>query len=344
MGIKGYATIDGTRNYFNRKNITLEKTRNNKYFASFPMAMGTFLGDFSDEDSKKYEESLIYGLMNGVNFIDTAICYRGMKSEKDVGRVLKRLIMEEKYIKREEVIVSTKAGIIFGDITVPIRPIDYLENILLKENILKPEDINVTKEYRHTLSPKFYEHAIDKSKRNLNLDTIDIHYIHEPEESKGVIGDETFYSRIEELFKFYENQVDKGNIVNYGMATYSGFIVPENSRYYISLEKVVNIAKGIAGEKHHFKFIQLKYNKINTAADILKNQKICGKYCTAIEAANELGIIVNVNSPLNQMKAGLDEKYSAEKMIKYVLETKGVYAAMIGSKHLQHLKDNMRYL
>lgn len=344
MGIKGYATVKDTRKYFERKKIALEKTKSNNYFTSLPIAMGTFIGDFSDEDSRKYEESLTYGINKGVNFIDTAICYRGMRSEKDVGRVLQRLFTEKADIKRNEIIISSKAGIIFGDISVPIRPIEYLENILIGEGIVKVEDINITEQFRHTLNPRFYEHAIEKSKENLGIDTIDIHYIHEPEASKSVMESEVFYSKLEKLFEFYESQVEKGNIVNYGMATWSAFITMENSKEYISLEKVVDIAKKVAGEKHHFKFIQLNYNKINTAANTLKNQKIKGKYYTAIEAANELGIITNINAPLNQMQKLNEERYSVEEMLKFAIDTKGVYAAMVGNKQIQHLKDNMKII
>lgn len=344
MGIKGYATLEGTKGYFEKKGISSEKFKSNNYFTSLPVAMGTYLGDFSDEDSLKYEESLTYGLEKGINFIDTAICYRGMRSEKDVGKVLRNLVAEKFSVKRDEIIISTKAGIIFGDITIPMRPADYLENILIKKGIVNARDINVTDEFRHTLNPKFYEYAIEKSKKNLGIDTIDIHYIHEPEASKSVIGADDFYYRLVGLFEFYENQVEKGNIMNYGMATWSGFIAEENSSEYISLEKVIEVAKNVAGEKHHFKFVQLNYNKINTTANVLRNQKIKDKYCTAIEAANELGIIINVNGPLNQMKDLNEKKYSTEEMIRFVLNTKGVYAAMVGNKQIEHLKDNMKVI
>lgn len=344
MGIKGYATIEGTENYFRMKNISLEKTRLSKYFRSLPMAMGTFMGDFSEVDSKKYEESLIYGLENGVNFIDTAICYRGMLSERDVGKVLKNMIIDNKKIKRDEIIVSSKAGIIFGDITIPLRPLDYLDNIFIKEGILKREDVNIdeSKNLKHTLAPNFHKYAIDKSKENLGLDTIDVYYIHEPEWSKSIIGEDKFYKQLELLFEFYEGQVECGNIMNYGIATWSALTCNENNLEYLSLEKIVNIAKNVAGDKHYLKFLQLNYNKINTNANTLKNQKVHGSYYTAIDAANELGIIVNVNGPLNQMKDIKEKNYSTEEMLKFITDTKGVHASMIGNKKIEHLKENMR--
>lgn len=341
MRIEGYATVEGTKKYFEKLNLNKSIIRENKYFYSTPMAMGTFIGDFSDEDSKKYEESLTYGINNGVNFIDTAICYRGMRSERDVGKVLKKLILEEEKLEREEIIISTKAGIIFGDILEPIRPVEYLNKVLIGEGILKKEDVNITEEFKHTLNPRFYEHAIERSKENLGLETIDINYIHEPEASKSVLGEKVFYKELEKLLEFYEGQVEKGNIVNYGMATWDGFITDESSKEYLSLEKVIEIAKKVAGNRHHFKFVQLNYNKVKTNANTFKNQSVNGKKYTAIDAANELGILVNVNGPLNQMKWKKSELYSPKEMIEFVLDTKGIYAAMIGNKEMEHLRHNM---
>ena len=90
------------------------------------------------------------------------------------------------------------------------------------------------------------------------------------------------------------------------------------------------------------KFLQLNYNKINTNANTFKNQKVNGSYYTAIDAANKLGIIVNVNGPLNQMKDIKEKNYSTEEMLKFITDTKGVNASMIGNKKIEHLKHNMR--
>lgn len=332
--IKGYAKLRDTKNYFERLQISNKNVRHNESLYSLPIAIGTHLGDFSDEDSLAFIETMTYGLRNGVNFIDTAINYRGMRSERDIGIVLNNLINEEKSIGREEIIISTKGGQIYGDIALKMPPINYLNNILIPNGILRLEDVNIVDNYRFTLKPKFYETSIDLSRKNLGLETIDIHYIHNPEVSMYVLGEDSFYKQLEELFKFYEEQVSKGYIRAYGFATWNGLLEDVDSRWYISLEKVVEIAKAIGGDNHHFKYVQLPFNK--------SNQLVKGKECTTIEAANSLGLTVNISAPLNQCKDVNFSEVSHDELLRFVIETPGVYAAMVGTKAKDHFISNLK--
>lgn len=337
--IKGYATINGTNEYFSERKIIDTSIRKCEYFKSLPIAMGNHLGDFSDEDTEKYIEAMIYGLENGVNFIDTAINYRGMRSEKDVGTALNYVINKKKSVKRDEIIISTKGGQVFGDYTIGIRPIDYLNNILLPQGILKEEELNIVDDARFTLAPKFYEKSIEISRNNLGLETIDIHYIHNPEVSMFLLGKERFYKELKELFEFYEGQVEKGYIRFYGMATWDAFLVDEDSPCYISMEEVMKLAKEVAGEANHFRFIQMPYNIYRMEANIKKNQKVLGEYRTPIEAAVKLGLTVTISSPLNAGKIEKDD--DVDNMLSFVTNTEGVYAAMVGCKSKEHLMRNI---
>jgi len=93
--ISGYATLKNTKNYLDSKKVSFNTS---DYFSCSKIAMGTHLGDFSDEDSNLYRNTLAFGLENGLNFIDTAVNYRGMRSEVDVGIVLQDLICNKKSI------------------------------------------------------------------------------------------------------------------------------------------------------------------------------------------------------------------------------------------------------
>ena len=46
------------------------------------IALGTHLGDVSDEVSALYRNAIKYAVQNGIYTIDGAINYRGMRSEK----------------------------------------------------------------------------------------------------------------------------------------------------------------------------------------------------------------------------------------------------------------------
>lgn len=214
--IKGYASLKGTEDYFQKRKIAINNTKKTPWFYTLPIAMGNHLGDFSNEDTEDYIKTMTYGIENGINFIDTAINYRGMRSEKDVGTVLNHVINVKKSISREEIIISTKCGGIFGDYTEGIWPINYIENILIPQGIIKREELNIVENERHTLAPKFHERAMEISRENLHLETIDIQYIHNPEVDRYVLGEEEFYRAIKKLFYLYEEQVKKGYIRFYG--------------------------------------------------------------------------------------------------------------------------------
>ncbi|MCM3731928.1 aldo/keto reductase [Fictibacillus nanhaiensis] len=194
------------------------------WFDVSQIAIGTHLGDMTTDDSSLYQKSIEFALKNGINFIDTALNYRGMRSERDIGIVLSKLIHAEKRIKREEVIISTKAGIIPGDIDLQIRPESYLKEKLLNKGILQEEDLQIINQHKHVLTPSYYEFAIKQSLKHMNLDTIDIHYIHNPEISRKVLGEEKFYKDLEKLFRFYEDQVERGTIQFYGLSLLLQFL------------------------------------------------------------------------------------------------------------------------
>lgn len=97
--ITGFADIKGTNAYFNSKDIVDGWIVSNDRYNYSRLGLGTFIGNFSSEDSELFREAISYALLNGINFIDTAINYRGMRSERDIGIALTKLI-EEGMIER----------------------------------------------------------------------------------------------------------------------------------------------------------------------------------------------------------------------------------------------------
>lgn len=340
--IKGHAELHATRNYFKKLKIDKKLVRCNGFFCNLPIAIGTYLGDISNEHTLAYMDTISYGLSHGVNFLDTAINYREMRSERDIGMVLEKLILIEKKLKREEIIVSSKSGYLYGDYSVGLTPIKYLRKVLIPKGIVTMDDINVFEEDGHTLVPEFYDESIEKSKVNLGLATIDIYYIHNPEVSLYVLGSDLFYYQLHSLFKSLENQVDKRNIRFYGFATWYGFLEDPDSKWYISLEKVMKIAKSLGGSNHHFRFIQFPFNKINCSGNTKKNQMIDNKYYTLIEAANKFNLTVTTSVPLNQSQDLSQNKLTQAEMLNYVINTPGIQASMVGTKTTAHLLENLK--
>jgi aryl-alcohol dehydrogenase-like predicted oxidoreductase len=299
------------------------------------LAIGTYLGNFSDEDSVMYRESLEYALENGINHIDTAVNYRGMRSERDIGIVLKKMMAAGK-IQREDVIISTKAGFIPGDGEIMLKPVDYLEKHFIETGILSDDDIHINRGLRLTLNPKYYEYAIKLSLEHMCIDYIDIHYIHEPELKKEMIGEDLFYQSIENLFKFYESQVEKGVVKSYGLATWDSFQMELDDPKYISLEKVVNIAKSVT-PKHSFKHIMLPYNLVMDQANTKRTQLVNNKLVTAFEAAKLLNLQISTSGSINRA--------SDREVRDFFIDNKKnphIDWMIVGMKQLKHLKENIK--
>ena len=122
------------------------------------VALGTHLGNFSKEDSLKYVEAIKYAVRNGIYSIDGAINYRGMCSERDEGVALAEL-MNSGIITREEVFISSKAGLLYGDISAKLPPMKYLSEKLENKGI-SIEDFSEYEGLFQTLNPAFYEIAL----------------------------------------------------------------------------------------------------------------------------------------------------------------------------------------
>lgn len=272
--------------------------RSTPWFDVSRIAVGTHLGEMNEADSALYQESIEFALCNGINFIDTALNYRGMRSERDVGVVLSKLFKEDR-MNRDDIVISTKAGIIPGDIDLQLRPENYLKEKLIAPGILQEKDLQIIDNHKHVLKPSYYEFAIEQSLNHLNLDTIDIHYIHNPEISKHVLGEENFYKELERLFRFYEDQVQQGTIRFYGMAVWTAFTENPSALGYISLERVMDTAKKVAGSSHHFRFIQTPFNFYNQKVLTDQNQQVQGKWRTLFQAADELEVYVTTSAPLD---------------------------------------------
>jgi aryl-alcohol dehydrogenase-like predicted oxidoreductase len=184
----------------------------------------------------------------------------------------------------------------------------------------------------------------------MRLNTIDLVYIHNAFESWNEdVSRPEFNKMIADVFRTYEKYRSYNKIRYYGMATWSCFRVPRDSKEYLSLEDMVNIAEEVGGKNHGFKFIQLPYNLAYSEALFLKNQNVGSeKDLTILEACRRLNIGVFTSVPLLQTRL-LDVKvpdYSGmtdqvHKLIQIVRSTPSVTAALLGQKNPEHVTKNV---
>ncbi|MBN3553709.1 aldo/keto reductase [Fictibacillus nanhaiensis] len=267
-----------------------------------------------------------------------------MRSERDVGSVLSKLVRKDEQIDRKNVFLSTKAGIIPGDIDAQLRPDKYLQEVLVEKEILQRSDLQIIDHHRHVMEPSFYEFAIQQSLKHMHVDYIDVHYIHNPEVSLIVLGEEIFYQKLQQLFSFYEQQVERGLIRYYGLAVWSAFAESPNSPGYISLEKVLDMAHSVAGKSHHLRFIQAPLNHSNQIAATDLNQQVYGRWRTLLQAAEELGIHVTTSAPLDCGKLTDHQHGHVDELLSFVLKTPGILSTMIGMRKIDTVKKNLKQL
>lgn len=349
--IRGFATPEGTREF---KENAIKNGIAKSHFRSFDnlnfssLGMGTYLGQITAEDDRDMENAIYECVKSGaMNIIDTAINYRCMKSEKNIGNAMKKLI-DDDVVSRNQVFISTKNGYITNDGDYPtIDVLEYMHKMFISQGIIDSKDISSG---YNVLNPNYIRKCIDKSLTNMQLDTIDLVYVHNAYESW--IEDITrsdFDEMIRRVFQVYEEYRSKNKIRYYGMATWTCFRLPQNETGYLSLEDMVRIAEDVGGEDHGFRFIQLPYNLAYTEAYLLKNQTVGGDTeLTILEACNRLKIGVFTSVPLLQAKLFgakipdyLGYNNQLLKIIQITRSTPNILAPLIGQKKLQHVKENI---
>src|SRR5262249_28763568 len=140
----------------------------------------------------------------------------------------------------------------------------------------------------HCMAPRYLEDQLERSRKNLQLETVDVFYVHNPESQLGEVDRDTFNRRMRDAFATLEHARSENRIRFYGCATWNGFRVPAQSREALSLAELAELAKSVGGEDHGFRFVQLPFNLAMPEAFALKNQQ----KGSLLQTAEQLGIAV----------------------------------------------------
>lgn len=347
---KGFATAEATSLHLSqhKDNFHAHKIRSFDGLTLSAMAVGTYLGASDDATDRLYEAALVHAAQNGINFFDTAINYRCQRSERNIAYALHKLIGTG--VAREKIFISTKGGFLPADGDSATYQ-EYILKCFLNTGIIKPEDIV---EHCHCMTPKYLQSQIDLSLNNLKCGSIDLYYLHNPETQLHAISAAEFYTRLHLAFELLENNVADGKIKRYGVATWMGFRQGFGAADRLDLEKIIAVAREVAGASHNFKAIQLPYNLAMLEAVGVPSQLIEAEKYPIIPTAVHHGITVMVSAPLMQSKvlripqsiygkiAG--DESSVQKAINFVLSSPGVTAAMLGMKDPRHVDENRAVL
>ncbi len=295
-----HATKQGTFGYLKKfGNYSKDFYRFNGELFFPSLGIGTYKAEPYKEENYiiNYGEAIKTALRNGIHFIDTAINYRYQMSEREIGEALQEMINTGE-IKREEVIIASKGGFIPLDFPFPDNPYGWIQENLITAGLSTKEEIIID---QHCMTPEYLRWSCEQSLKNLSLDTIDIFFLHNPETQLGYVDGEMFYGRIEAAFELFETLRTEGKIVAYGIAAWNGFLYEEDHTEYISLSKVVEIARRVGGEDHGFKYLQSPFNMAKPHAFSYANQQ-CedGNYYPLMNACAQFGLSFLGSSSLLQ--------------------------------------------
>jgi aryl-alcohol dehydrogenase-like predicted oxidoreductase len=347
------ATFEGTSNYKGRfAGVAAEgHFRRSQGLWMSSIGLGSYLGGVDDWTDAAYRGAVKYAVELGCNVFDTAANYRCQRSERNFGDAFADLFAQG-LASRDEIVVSTKGGYIPFDEKPPHsrqEMIAYVEETFIIPGVCKWDDFVQSS---HCMTPAYLSHQLDQSLRNLKLECIDIYYIHNPESQFAEVSREEFYGRLRAAFEFLETAVADGKISKYGTATWNGYRAPVDSPEYMSLERVQQTAREVAGDRHNFRVVQLPLNLAMAEAFTDANQTLEGEKATFLEAAAGFGVTVMSSASILQsrLSAGLPPiigaslkglRTDAQRAIQFTRSTPGIDVALVGMSDIAHVKENL---
>ena len=348
--IAGCATPQGTAQYAGRAGRTVLPEHFRIVEGGLRLSsvgIGTYLGREDDVTDVAYRRSIARAFERSLNVVDTAINYRHQRSERAVGATLAELFAR-RVLGRDEVFVATKGGYIPFDGEMPRDPAAYFTETYLRPGLVRPDEVVGG---AHCMAGRFLADQIDRSRRNLGLDTLDLYYLHNPESQLEAVDRAEFTRRLRAAFETLEEAVAAGKIARYGTATWNGYREPPESPGLLALGDVVAAAREVGGSDHHFRAIQLPYNLAMTEAFTRANQRLGKETVSTLEAARRLDVYVMASASVyqGQLTRNLPPVIAeylpgltsdAQRALQFARSTPGIGTALVGMKTPAHVDDN----
>jgi aryl-alcohol dehydrogenase-like predicted oxidoreductase len=343
----GRATLDGTKRFAERAKAAAGHFRDAAGLRLSSIGLGTYLGNEDAATDGGYEESIAVALVSGVNVFDSAINYRGQKSERAIGRALARSFADGA-VRREEVFVSTKGGYLPHDSDDPRDPRRYILETFVATGIAPRDEIASG---GNCIAPGYLADQIDRSRRNLGLETIDLYYLHNIESQKASLDAKAFRVRLVRAIETLEKAVEGGKIARWGLATWDGLRVPPEHPEHLSLADTIAAAREVAGDGHHFAAVQLPNNLAMAQAVVFRSQPAEDGRVPALTAARTLGLAAFGSASLLQGRLAGDlpdeveaafptVPAGAQRALQFSRSSPGMTTALVGVSTPDHARED----
>ena len=348
----GRATPEGTQRFADRFPDLPGHFRRPDRLVFSSLALGMRNGEFGGIDDMLYRSAVPQLLEGGVNVFATAHSDRMTGSEKVLGAALERAFREGA-ARRDEVILVTKGGYLTVDpdaLGAQENARRYLVETYLDTGLVDPDHIV---HGVHCLDGAFLRDQIERSRRHLRVETIDLYLIEEPEVHLGECSAEEFAARMRGAFEALERAVSDGAIGAYGLATWDGFLRPHTDRGHLATLDVFDWALAVGGGDHHLRAVQVPYSLAMAEAFRLDSQiGPRGHTDAVLSTLRGTGTVVLASAPLVQGRAlgrlpplvaetfpGLVS--DAQRCLQFVRSTPEVTSAVVGMRDPDHVDENL---
>ena len=254
-----------------------------------------------DDDTEVHRAAVAHALRSGCNLVDTSTNYTDGGSERLVGAVLADLT-KSGALRRDEVIVVSKAGYVQGHNLELAKEREAAGNPF-------PDMVKYADGVWHCINPEFLRDQLARSRERLQVETLDACLLHNPEyyltdaheRSHGTLEKrrQELDRRIRDAFSFLEAEVAAGRIAAYGVSS-NTCVRPADDPEFVSLTRMLELAREAGGTGHHFRILQLPMNLFEAGAALERNNGP-GLRRTVLEHAAAEGMAVLANRPLNAM-------------------------------------------
>jgi aryl-alcohol dehydrogenase-like predicted oxidoreductase len=311
------------------------------------IGLGTYLGDADTATDERYTAAIRCYLQLGGNLIDSAINYRFQRSERTIGKALQAALAAGD-VARDEVVLCSKGGYLSFDGDWPADPEGWVRETFLDTGLAQPDEIV----NGHCIGPAYLRHEVAHSRANLQVECIDLYYLHNPEGQRAAIGDGLFRERLREAFATLEVAVTQGHIRAYGAATWNGLRARPDAPDYLELMTLIEAARDVAGDRHHFRAVQLPLNFQMLEAAGGDNQPGQTGAAPLLQVAAEHDVAVMASASLLQGKfaSRLPERLrakfepgltDAQRALQFVRSAPGITAALAGMSRVEHVEENL---
>lgn len=347
----GHATCAGTRQFADRQKAAPDHFSKPDELWLSSLGLGTLRGEPGGVDDLLYRSVVPEFIAAAGNVFNTALSDRMQTSERALGHALGRCFREGS-CRRDEIVVVSKGGALTPD---PDFAESYtmvqrdLYSTYIDSGLIDPSEII----RGHCLSPAFLLDQIERSRRNLGLETIDYYLLQEPEILLRKLGPDPFKELLQRAFEALEEAVERGWIRAYGISSWDGFLLPDSDRSHLSIVDLFQAALDVGQADHHLRAIQLPYGLAMGEGAALESQLGPDGHSRALlDSLSDTGTVVFASAPLYGGRlVGRIPRFVREAFpetgsdvtaaLQFVRSTPNVTTAVTGMRDVAHVEENM---